>query len=154
MKAKQMVFAAAVLVVAGLLAAPASAQAVKEKSCQHVSGSNSMDYDCGFRIKDYVVGTPVTFKIDYACTGSCGPVLSFGLGESGFAPEGVAGHMVGGRRLPTGLELTFVFDSLRKTGNHAMGSAHFVMNVMMDDGAGNRQAMPCPVDVHLKTPVK
>lgn len=151
MMAKQIVFAAAVLVAAGLAAAPASAQAVKEKSCEHVAGSNSMTYDCGFKIKDYVVGSPVTFNVNYACTGTCGPVLSFGLGQSGFTPEGVAGHMVGGRRVTGGLELTFVFDSLRKTGNHAMGDAHFVMNVMMDDGLGNRQAMPCPVDVHLKS---
>jgi hypothetical protein len=40
----------------------------------------------------------------------------------------VAGHLVGGARLESGLQLTFVFDSLNKTGNHSMGTANFVMN--------------------------
>ncbi len=144
---KRALFSAAVILVMLVVASPASAQAVvRESSCTEVSGTNSMSYDCGFNVKDYTVGTPVTFTINYSCTGGCGPVLSFGLRNSGFTPPGVAGHLVGGKRIPGGVELTFVFDSLKKD---RVGNAHFNLNVNMDDGSGNWSAMPCKVDVHL-----
>jgi len=151
MKGFPIVFAAAVLLAAGFAATPAAEQMVKEKTCSEVVGSNSLDYDCKFRINHYALGSPVTFTVNYACTGSCGPALSFGLRDEGFTPAGVTGHMVGGRRVPGGLELTFAFDSLQKQGSHAVGDAHFVMNIMVEDGQGGRQVMPCAVDVHLKS---
>jgi hypothetical protein len=151
MKCFSVVLGAAVLLVAGFAASPASAQVVMhESSCTDVVGSNSLTHDCGFNVKNYVVGSPVTFTVNYACTGSCGPVLSFGLRDAGFTPEGVSGHLVGGRRVAGGLELTFVFDALKKTGGGAVGNAHFSMNLMVDDGQGTRQVLPCGVDVHLK----
>lgn len=151
MKGFSIFLAGAVLLVAGFAASPASAQVVQESSCTHVVGSNTLTHDCGFNVRSYVVGSPVTFTINYSCTGSCGPVLSFGLRNAGFTPDGVSGHLVGGRRVAGGLELTFVFDSLKKTGSGAMGNAHFVMNMMVDDGGGTRQLTPCEVDVHLKS---
>lgn len=75
--------------------------------------------------------------------------MSFGLRDSGFTPPGVSGHLAGGRRSLSGLDLTFVFDTLKKTGAGATGNAHFVMTLMMDDGAGGITAMPLPIDVHL-----
>jgi hypothetical protein len=132
-------------------AAPASAQTVvKETSCTHVNGSNRMTYDCKYQVKNYVPGTPVTFSMTYNCTGRCGPVMSFGLRGKGFSPAGVSGHLVGGRRLESGIELTFVFDSLKSMGNQKNGSALFNMNVNMDDGSGVMAPVPCDVDVHLK----
>jgi hypothetical protein len=151
MKGNSIIIAAAVLLAAGLAVSPAPAQVMQESSCTHIVGSNTLTHDCGFNVRDYVLGSPVTFTVNYACTSACGPVLSFGLRSAGFTPDGVSGHLVGGRRVAGGLELTFVFDSLKKTGSGAMGNAHFVMNLMVDDGAGNRQLMPCDVDVHLRS---
>lgn len=132
-------------------AAPASAQTVvRETSCTHVNGSNRMTYDCKYQIKNYVVGTPVSLSMTYSCSGRCGPVMSFGLRGKGFSPSGVTGHLVGGRRLESGIELTFVFDSLKTMGNQKNGNAQFSMNVNMDDGSGSMAPVPCNVDVHLK----
>ena len=128
---------------------PAAAQAVvKESSCTHQHGSNTITYDCGFNVKDYTVGTPVTFTVNYACSGNCGAVTSFGLRNSGFTPGGVSGHLVGGKRVTGGMQLTFVFDSLKKTGSGAVGNAHFKMNLNADTGDG-MELVPCTVDVHL-----
>jgi hypothetical protein len=130
--------------------APASAQVVKDSSCN----DHGLTWDCHFHIKDMVVGQPVTFQINYSCPneGDCGPVTSFGLGEKGFYPASdVAGHLVGGARLATGLQLTFVFDALENTGNHSKGTANFIMNLMMADGSGGMVSMPCPVEVRLKS---
>ena len=144
---KRALFGAAVILVMLVAINPASAQAVvRELTCTEVYGSNSMTYDCGFNVKDYVVGTPVKFIINYSCTGGCGPVVSFGLRGSGFTPPGTSGHMVGGKRIPNGVELTFVFDSLK---NGHVGNAHFNLNLNMDDGSGNWSAVPCKVNVHL-----
>jgi hypothetical protein len=143
-------FAAAAFMLFGASVGPASAQVVKDSSCN----DHGLTWDCHFHIKDMVVGAPVTFTINYSCPGDgdCGPVTSFGLGEKGFFPPAdVAGHLVGGARLPSGLELTFVFDSLGKTGNHSTGTANFIMNLMMSDGAGGMVSVPCPVDVRLKS---
>ena len=141
--------AAAMILAAGAGASPAAAQTVRESSCAETVGTNAMTYDCGFNVKNYVTGAPVTFVINYACSGPCGPVLSFGLRDGGFSPSGVSGHMISGRRTANGLELTFVFDTLKKTGGGAVGNAHFMMNLNVDDGQGTVQPMPCPVDVHL-----
>ena len=137
-----------VAVVAGSVA-PASAQVVREGTCTLGEGANAVTYDCNFNIKDYVCGTPVTFSIAYSCAGSCGPVMSFGLRDNGFSPAGVSGHLAGGRRTVSGLDLTFVFDTLKKTGAGSTGNAHFVMSLMMPDGLGGITAMPLPIDVHL-----
>lgn len=144
---KRALFSAAVILTMLAIASPASAQAVvRELTCTEVHGSNQMNYDCGFNVKDYVVGTPVKFIINYSCTGGCGPVVSFGLRNNGFSPPGTSGHMVGGKRIPNGVELTFVFDSLK---NGHVGNAHFNLNLNMDDGSGNWTAVPCKVNVHL-----
>jgi len=144
---KRALFSAAVILTMLAIASPASAQAVvRELTCTEVHGSNQMNYDCGFNVKNYTVGTPVTFTINYSCTGGCGPVVSFGLRGSGFTPPGTSGHMVGGKRIPNGVELTFVFDSLK---NGHIGNAHFNLNLNMDDGSGNWSAVPCKVNVHL-----
>ena len=137
-------------VVLGMLAAvtPASAQAVtRESQCTEVSGSNTMTYDCGFNVKDYVMGTPVTLTMSFSCSGGCGPVSSMGMRGSGFTPPGVTGHMVSGRRLDNGVELTFVFDTTKKA---SAANAHFNVNIGMDDGAGNWDTKPCKVNVHLR----
>jgi len=151
MKVFSIVLAAALVVAAGFTATPAGEQTVKEQTCSEVVGTNSLSYDCQFRVNHYDLGGPVTFAIEYSCSGACGPVLSFGLRDEGFSPAGVTGHMLSGRRLANGLELTFAFDTLQKQGSHAVGDAHFVMNLMVDDGQGGSQLMPCAVDVHLKS---
>jgi hypothetical protein len=140
-----------VVMILAFMASPASAQSVvRESSRTHVLGSNSMTYDSGFHVKDYVAGTPVTFTMNYSCSDGCGPVVSFGLRGKGFSPSGVSGHMVGGKRLSDGVELTFVFDSLKSMGNGKTGKAQFSVNVYMNDGSGAWEAVPCEVDVHLK----
>ena len=150
MKRLVMFGAVAVTLVALFLPSAASAQtAVRESSCTDTAGTNTMTYDCGFNVKNYVLGAPVTFTINWSCTGSCGPATSFGLRTNGFTPSGVSGHMLGGKRLPDGVQLTFAFDSLKKTGSGGTGNAHFVMNVNMDDGSGGTTSMPCNIDVHL-----
>ena len=140
---------AAVAVVALGAVFPASAQTVRETSCTSEMAGVTVTYDCGFNVKNNVTGTPVTIAIAYSCSGDCGPVMSFGLRDRGFAPGGVSGHMVSGRRGVNGLELTFVFDSLKKTGNGAVGNAMFAMGLMIPDGQGGMAIMPCPIDVHL-----
>jgi len=137
-----------VAVVAGSIV-PASAQLMREGTCTLGEGTAAVTYDCSFNVKNYVTGTPVTLSIGYTCAGTCGPVMSFGLRDNGFTPAGVSGHLAGGRRSVSGLELTFVFDTLKKTGAGATGNAHFIMTLMMDDGAGGITAMPLPIDVHL-----
>lgn len=142
---------AAVAVVALGATLPASAQSVKEGTCTLEQGGISVTYDCRFNVKDYVTGTPVTIAIGYSCSGDCGPVMSFGLRDRGWMPAGTSGHMISGRRGVNGLELTFVFDSLKKTGNGGgVGNAGFMMGLMMPDGQGGLTILPCPVDVHLK----
>ena len=132
------------------VAKPASAQAVtRDSQCMEVHGTNRMSYDCGFNVKNYVMGTPITFTMTFSCSGNCGPVTSFGLRNSGFTPAGVSGHMVSGKRVDNGVELTFVFDSAGKSGNSRAANGHFNMNVAMDDGQGNWDALPCKVNVHL-----
>jgi len=137
-----------VAVVAGGVM-PASAQVMRESTCAVGEGATAVTYDCNFNIKNYVTGTPVSLSIGYTCAGTCGPVMSFGLRDNGFTPPGVSGHLAGGRRSVSGLELTFVFDTLKETGAGATGNAHFVMTLMVDDGAGGITAMPLPIDVHL-----
>ena len=147
---RALVFGVTAVAVAISLITPVSAQnVVRESSCTATYGSNNMTYDCGFNVKDYVVGSPVTFTVNYNCSGYCGPVMSFGLRDKGFSPAGVAGHMVGGKRVPNGIELTFVFDSLKAAGKGSIGNAHFKMNVMADDGSGSLVPVPCNVNVHL-----
>src|SRR5258706_7426182 len=115
MRMKRALFAVAAILVTLAAVSPASAQAVvREQTCTEVVGTNQMTYDCGYNVKDYVPGTPITFTINFSCTGGCGPVVSFGLRGVGFTPPGTAGHMVGGKRLANGVELTFAFDSLKK----------------------------------------
>jgi hypothetical protein len=141
----------AMFVVAALAAVPASAQATSESSCTVSSGGASVTYDCGFNVKDYALGSPVTLSISYSCSGAgtCGPVMSFGLRDSGFTPAGVSGHLTGGHRTASGLDLTFVFDSLKETGGSCTGNAHFLMNMLMDDGSGGLAVTALPFDVHL-----
>jgi hypothetical protein len=137
--------AMAAFVAVFVMAGQAAAETVsRESSCTAAAGSNRMTYDCNFNVREYQVGTPITFTVNYACTSGCGPVLSFGLGKPGFTPPGVSGRLVGGRRLENGVELTFVFDALKSGGN-----AHFTMNVNMDDGSGNWESVPAKVKVHL-----
>jgi len=144
---KRALFSAAIILAMLVVASPASAQTViRESACTEVHGSNTMTYDCGYNVKNYAVGTPVTLAINYSCTGGCGPVVSMGLRNSGFTPPGVSGHVTGSKRFPGGVELTFVFDSLKK--DH-VGNAHFNLNINMDDGSGNWSAEPCKVNVHL-----
>jgi hypothetical protein len=143
------VVAGALVLFAGVT--PVAAQMVmKESECTMNHGSNTITYDCGFNVKGYTVGTPVTFTVNYYCSGTCLGVTSFGLRDSGFTPGGVSGHLVGGKRLPNGIQLTFVFDSLKTTGKGGVGNAHFKANLNADDGSGTVGMVPCTVDVHLK----
>ena len=141
----------AMFVVAALGAVPASAQATSESTCTVPAAGGSVTYDCGFNVKDYTMGSPVLLSISYSCagTGSCGPVMSFGLRDAGFTPAGVAGHLTGGRRTASGLDLTFVFDSLKETGGSCTGNAHFVMTMMLSDDSGGLTTTALPIDVHL-----
>jgi len=148
---KRALVGAAIVLATLAVAKPVSAQSVtRDSQCTEVYGDNKMTYDCGFNVKNYVMGTPITFTMTFSCSGSCGPVTSFGMRGSGFTPPGVTGHMVSGRRLENGVELTFVFDSAKKSGNSSAANGHFNMNINMDDGQGNWQASPCKVDVHLQ----
>lgn len=149
MKRSILMFAGAVFVVSAMLASPALAQAVRESSCSDVA--SGMTWDCSYKIKSVTPGTPVSFTVNYSCLGDCGPVLSFGLQDPGFTPAGASGHLVGGRRLPGGLELTFAFDSIKVSGASGNGhaEAHFLMNVMATDASGAPVLVACPVDVRL-----
>jgi hypothetical protein len=150
---KRALLVGAVAIVLGMFVAatPAAAQmAVREGTCTHTHGTNVVTYDCNFNVRDYTVGTPVKFTINYECSGACGPVTSFGLRDAGFTPEGVMGRMVGAKRLTNAIELTFVFDRLKTAGKNMIGNAHFNMNLSADDGTGTFVTVPCYVDVHLK----
>jgi hypothetical protein len=149
MKKTVLTFASAAVLVSAMLLTPAHAQAVKEKSC--TDAASGISWDCDYKLKSVTPGTPVSFTINYACSGACGPVLSFGLQPEGFTPAGCSGHLVGGRRLPSGLELTFAFDAVRESGVSGNGHAagHFIMNVMATDAAGAPMMVALPVDVRL-----
>lgn len=149
MRRMSLLVAALVITIAAVV--PASAQVVRERTCTSGEGDASVTWDCAYHVKDYVIGTPLLLPIGYSCAGTCGPVMSFGLRDEGFSPDGVTGHLMSGRRVANGLELYFVWDSLKTTGNHAMGSAKFVMTLMMPDGAGGLTTMACPIDVRLKS---
>jgi hypothetical protein len=135
-------------VVSVMAGSPAQAQTAKDKSCS----SGGVTWDCGFKTKSFVPGQPITFTVGYTCPGDCGPVLSFGMQETAFTPPGVNGHLVGGRRLPDGLELTFAFDAVRKAGvsGNGLAEAHFMMNLMTTDASGAPAVVSCPVDVRLQ----
>lgn len=149
MKRMVLTFASAAVLVSAMLLTPAHAQAVKEKSC--TDAASGISWDCDYKLKSVTPGTPVSFTINYSCSGACGPVLSFGLQPEGFSPAGCSGHLVGGRRLPSGLELTFAFDAIRESGVSGNGHAegHFIMNVMATDAAGAPMMVALPVDVRL-----
>ena len=147
---KRALLCAAVVLATFAVAHPVWAQSVtRDSQCTEMNGTNKLTYDCGFNVKNYVMGTPITFDMTYNCTGNCGPVMSFGMRGNGFTPPGVTGHVIAGKRLDNGVELTFVFDSVKKSGNSSVANGHFNMNVNMDDGSGNWTASPCKVDVHL-----
>jgi hypothetical protein len=150
MKKTVLTFAGAVLLVSSFVATPARAQAVKERSC--TDAASGVSWDCDYKLKSVSPGTPVSFTVSYSCTGAvCGPVLSFGLQAEAFSPAGCTGHLVGGSRLPNGLELTFAFDSLKQSGvsGNAHAEAHFVMNIMTTDASGAPVMVSAPVDVRL-----
>lgn len=151
MKRVIMYSAVGALLAMFVMASPASAQSVvRESTCTETMGSNVMTYDCGFNVKNYTLGSPVTLSVNWTCSGTCGWVTSFGLRDSGFSPSGVSGHMMGARRTATGVDLIFAFDSLKKTGGGYTGNAHFKMTVQMDDGTGTMVDAPCDLDVHLQ----
>ncbi len=142
--------AMAVLLAGFVMVSPASAQTVaKERSCSLTIGSNTLTYDCSFIVKNYVIGTPVTIKVNWSCTGSCGPLVGFGLRNPGFTPSGVTGHLMGGEPMDDGMALTFVFDRSKAQSKSPSVNAHFRLDLMVDDGTGTSQAAPCDVDVHL-----
>lgn len=149
MKKTVVTFASAALLVSVMLLSPAHAQVVREASC--TDPASGMTWDCSFKIKSVTPGQPASFAVNYSCSGACGPVLSFGLQDPAFTPAGASGHLVGGRRLPGGLELTFAFDSIKVSGASGNGhaEAHFLMNVMATDASGNPVMVACPVDVRL-----
>ncbi|HEV8198864.1 MAG TPA: hypothetical protein VGS03_02470 [Candidatus Polarisedimenticolia bacterium] len=150
MKKTMLLFAGVMFAMSSLVATPAHAQAVRDKSC--TDAASGVTWDCDFVLKSASPGTPVSFAINYSCTSDvCGPVLSFGLGDPGFSPADASGHLVGGSRLPSGLELTFAFDSVKESGVSGNGHvvAHFVMNVMTTDASGGPVMVACPVDVRL-----
>lgn len=141
--------------VAALLAlvamtSPASAQTVtRESTCTETVGSNTMTYDCGFNVKNYTLGAPITFTMNWTCTGTCGDASAFGYRTPAFTPGGVSGRMTRPKLVSNGVELTFAFTALKKTGNGMIGNAHFMVDVDVDDGTGTMVPMPCNVDVHL-----
>lgn len=150
MKKTILTFAGAAFLVSAMLSAPAHAQVVKERSCS--DAASGVSWDCDFKMKSTSPGSPVSFTVTYACTSAvCGPVLSFGLNGSGFTPAYASGHLVGGRRLSNGLELTFAFDSVKESGvsGNSHAEAHFVMNIMTSDAEGGPLMVACPVDVRL-----
>jgi hypothetical protein len=148
---KRALVGAAIVLAALAVVKPASAQSVmRESQCTEVYGANKMTHDCGFNVKNYVTGTPITFSIAFSCNGSCGPVTSMGMRGPGFNPPGVTGHFMGVKKLDHGVEVTFAFDTIKKNGNSSVANGQFNMNVSMDDGSGNWQSVPCKVDVHLQ----
>jgi hypothetical protein len=150
MKKTMLLFAGVMFAMSSLVATPAHAQAVRNKSC--TDAASGVTWDCDFTMKSASPGTPVSFSVNYSCTSDvCGPVLSFGLNSPGFTPDYASGHLVGGSRLPSGLDLTFAFDSLKESGvsGNAHAEAHFVMNVMTTDALGGPVMVACPVEVRL-----
>ncbi len=130
-----------------LAVAPASAQSVmKGSTCSKSIGGNRITYDCNFNVRNYEMGTPVTFDVNYTCSGDCSQVLSFGMQSPPFTPKGAKGQMVGGKRLENGLSVTFVFTSAK--GNAA--NAHFSMNVGLYDENGVMQVVPAKFKANLK----
>ncbi len=151
MKRSLMYGVVAAVVAAGFLISPASAQTVsRETTCTKRVGSNTLTHDCNINVKNYTLGSPVTFGVYWSCTGSCGTVTDFGFKGNGFTPAGVSGHMIGGAFLDNGLSLTFAFDQLKTTGNGGTGNAHFTFGVQVDDGSGTMVSVPCDVNVHLQ----
>ena len=129
-----------------LAAAPASAQMVqKESNCSKSVGHNRLTYGCNFQVRNYEPGTPVTFEVNTECTGECTPVLSFGLRNPGFTPNGVTGYMVGGERTENGIKVTFVFEKVKKSAN-----AHFSYSVGMFDDNGVMKVVKAGFSAHLK----
>ncbi len=77
---KRALLCAAVVLATFAVVHPVWAQSVmRDSQCTEVNGSNKLTYDCGFNVKNYVMGTPITFDMTYSCTGNCGPVMSFGM---------------------------------------------------------------------------
>ena len=149
MKRFLMLGAVAVLVAAGFMTTPATAEEVSRvNTCTMGDGSNSLTYDCNFNVKGYTLGSPITVTATWSCTGTCS-MASFGLRGGGFSPNGVSGHMVSAKKFGDGVSMTFAFDSLKSTGNGGTGNAHFKMGIKMDDGAGNVTVKDCPIEIHL-----
>ncbi len=130
-----------------LAAAPASAEMVmKGSTCSKSIGSNKITYDCNFNVRGYQLGSPVTFDVTYDCAGRCSQVLSFGLQNKGFTPNGASGAMLGGARLNNGLRVTFAFNSAQ----NGVANGHFTMNVGLYDEEGVMHVVPANFKVNLK----
>jgi hypothetical protein len=136
----------ALLALAPVASVAAAPTAPAEKTCEQSLGTNRLTYDCGFIVNHDMAGAPVTVRSSFHCTGACGPILGFGLGEGSAAGQGTEGRLVGGGRSADALSLTFVFDGAA-AGEGA--GARFTMNVRMNDGAGGTRIVACPVDVRL-----
>jgi hypothetical protein len=149
MKRKLLVVAMFAVAALAVGATPASAQITRESGCMVNDAAASVEYDCNFNVKNYVTGTPVMLDLAYTCTGTCGPVMSFGLGDRAWTPAGVSGRLTGGRRMASGLQLVFTFDTLKKTGAGGVGNAQFVMVMLVGDGAGGFKPLTLPIRVHL-----
>jgi hypothetical protein len=150
-------FGAMVVLLAGfMMVSPASAQTVsKDRSCSLTVGSNTLTYDCAFNVKNYQLGSPVSVRVGWDCSGSCGPLVGFGLRNPGFTPSGVTGRLVGGDPMyddsgnVVGMGLTFVFDRNKANSKSPSVNAHFKLDLMVDNGSGTPESVPCSVDVHL-----
>ena len=140
----------AALLTLGAAGRPARApKPVRESVCRQTVGTTVLTHDCKFAVRDYVAGTPVRLTVRYACRGRCGPVVGFGIRSGGFAPAGVTGRLLRGRRGDEALDLTFVVDALAPGGKRPAGEARLMISVGVEDGAGATRIVPCEIDVRL-----
>ena len=124
-------------------------------TCNAQVGTNTVTYNCNYVANQYALGSPLSLKLDYACTVRCGGVLAFGLSGPGFAPKGeVDGHVVSVERSAGSITFELMFEKLHEAASadeHANGTAFMSMMLNVDDGSGRMKPTSLPFKVHVNS---
>lgn len=151
-KMKRKTFWVASILTVAFLLVPAlvTAEPVDEQGTSSATiGTNHVSWDSNFVHHDYVVGTPVTMKVDWYGTSRVAGLVSMGLAGQ-FSPPGTKGEVIGIQRIGTDSALvTMQFNQLHK-GKKGVANAFLHINLAVDDGTGRIVVRPFPVKCHVR----
>ena len=148
---KRIFWVTSILTVAFLLLPTViSAEPMNQKGTSTAMiGENQVTWDSNFVHHGYVLGEPVTMRVDWRGTATIAGMVSMGLARP-FSPDGAEGSIIGVQRLGTEAALvTMTFTRLHKKGRGGAATAFLHMNLAVDDGSGRIVIRPFPVKCHV-----